>query len=42
MNATENTVGHPRSWDFIYGPNSFFHVFQTERSQYTSHPYLES
>jgi hypothetical protein len=25
----ENAVGHPRSWQFICGPNRFFHVFRS-------------
>ena len=25
----ENAVGHPRSWQFICGPQRLFHVFQS-------------
>jgi hypothetical protein len=24
----ENFVGHPRSWEFVCGPDRFFHVFR--------------
>jgi hypothetical protein len=29
MNALENTVDCSRSWEFICGPNLFFHIFQS-------------
>jgi len=28
----ENTVGHPRSWEFIRSPDWFFHASGPQRS----------